>query len=107
MSEFRIIDYKSSDKTIDIPKVINGLSLQLITYLSVIEEKLHLKPTAMLYKRLLYGIESKKEKMNVSELLKKSKQDLKMTGKLIIDTEDKQEELLKHRRKSKIRNNRY
>lgn len=96
MSEFRIIDYKSSDKTIDIPKVINGLSLQLITYLSVIEEKLHLKPTAMLYKRLLYGIESKKEKMNVSELLKKSKQDLKMTGKLIIDTEDKQEELYVH-----------
>ena len=96
MSEFRIIDYKSSDKTIDIPKVINGLSLQLITYLSVIEEKLHLKPTAMLYKRLLYGIESKKEKMNGSELLKKSKQDLKMTGKLIIDTEDKQEELYVH-----------
>ena len=50
----------------------------------------------MLYKRLLYGIESKKEKMNGSELLKKSKQDLKMTGKLIIDTEEKQEELYVH-----------
>ncbi len=96
INEFRIIDYKSSDKTIEIPKVINGLSLQLITYLSVIEEKLNLKPTAMLYKRLLYGIESKKEKMNDLELLKKSKQNLKMTGKIIIDTKENQEEIYVH-----------
>ncbi len=40
MSEFRIIDYKSSDKTTEIPKVINGLSLLPITYLSVIQESL-------------------------------------------------------------------
>jgi ATP-dependent nuclease, subunit B len=96
INEFRIIDYKSSDKTIEIPKVINGLSLQLITYLSVIEEKLNLKPTAMLYKRLLYGIETKKEKMDNLQLIKKSKQDLKMTGKLIIDTTEEQEELYVH-----------
>ena len=96
INEFRIIDYKSSDKTIEIPKVINGLSLQLITYLSVIEEKLNLKPTAMLYKRLLYGIETKKEKMDNLQLIKKSKQDLKMTGKLIIDTKEEQEELYVH-----------
>ena len=96
INEFRIIDYKSSDKTIEIPKVINGLSLQLITYLSVIEEKLNLKPTAMLYKRLLYGIETKKEKMDNLQLIKKSKQDLKMTGKLIIDTTEEQEELYIH-----------
>ena len=96
INEFRIIDYKSSDKTIEIPKVVNGLSLQLITYLSVIEEKLNLKPTAMLYKRLLYGIETKKEKMDNLQLIKKSKQDLKMTGKLIIDTKEEQEELYVH-----------
>ena len=96
INEFRIIDYKSSDKTIEIPKVINGLSLQLITYLSVIEEKLNLKPTAMLYKRLLYGIETKKEKMDNLQLINKSKQDLKMTGKLIIDTTEEQEELYVH-----------
>ena len=96
INEFRIIDYKSSDKTIEIPKVVNGLSLQLITYLSVIEEKLNLTPTAMLYKRLLYGIETKKEKMDNLQLIKKSKQDLKMTGKLIIDTKEEQEELYVH-----------
>ena len=101
INEFRIIDYKSSDKTIEIPKVINGLSLQLITYLSVIEEKLNLKPTAMLYKRLLYGIETKKEKMDNLQLIKKSKQDLKMTGKLIIDTTEEQEELYVHDVKNK------
>ena len=84
LNEFRIIDYKSSDKNIEIPKVINGLSLQLITYLSVIEKKLNLKPTAMLYKRLLYGLESKKERLDEKEILKKSKKDLKMSGKLII-----------------------
>lgn len=96
MSEFRIIDYKSSDKIIEIPKVINGLSLQLITYLSVIEEKLNLKPTAMLYKRLLYGLESKKGRLDNFEIIKKAKQDLKMNGKLIIDTLEDKEELYIH-----------
>ena len=96
MSEFRIIDYKSSDKTIEIPKVINGLSLQLITYLSVIEKKLNLKPTAMLYKRLLYGLESKKGRLDNLEIIKKAKQDLKMNGKLIIDTLEDKEELYIH-----------
>lgn len=96
LNEFRIIDYKSSDKNIEIPKVINGLSLQLITYLSVIEKKLNLKPTAMLYKRLLYGLESKKERLDEKEILKKSKKDLKMSGKLIIQDDKSIEELYIH-----------
>ena len=96
LNEFRIIDYKSSDKNIEIPKVINGLSSQLITYLSVIEKKLNLKPTAMLYKRLLYGLESKKERLDEKEILKKSKKDLKMSGKLIIQDDESIEELYIH-----------
>mgnify|MGYP001679624740 CR=1 FL=1 len=96
LNEFRIIDYKSSDKNIEIPKVINGLSLQLITYLTIIEKKLNLKPTAMLYKRLLYGLESKKERLDEKEILKKSKKDLKMSGKLIIQDDEAIEELYIH-----------
>ena len=50
----------------------------------------------MLYKRLLYGLESKKERLDNFEIIKKAKQDLKMTGKLIIDTVEDKEELYIH-----------
>ena len=50
----------------------------------------------MLYKRLLYGLESKKEKLDEKEILKKSKKDLKMSGKLIIQDDKSIEELYIH-----------
>ena len=50
----RIIDYKSSDKNIDLNEFISGTQIQLITYLdSVVSEKENKLPAGMLYFKMI------------------------------------------------------
>ena len=46
---FRILDYKSSDKNLSLPKVKAGLQLQLLTYLVVADSLFETKPSGAFY----------------------------------------------------------
>ena len=73
----RIVDYKSSQKDLDLDDIKEGISLQLVTYLSsVIEnlkknEKLEVKPAAMLYFNLSDKLVNLKEYIDDEEKVKK------------------------------------
>ena len=52
----RIIDYKSSVKSLDFNKVVAGLQIQLITYLDDICEQFNFNPSGILYMSLIDNI---------------------------------------------------
>lgn len=87
----RIIDYKSSDKNINLTEVYYGLQLQLLVYLDAILESAMKKgnsiyPAAILYCKIDNPIakfnENKEEEQIDEEILKQSK----MKGLLVKDT---------------------
>ncbi len=90
----RVVDYKSSGRTLEIDKIKEGLSLQLISYLNVFMESLKKKtqkeviPAAMLYFNLsdkLVGLAEYTE--NSAEIEKKIIEALRMKGIYLKDVE--------------------
>ena len=53
---FRILDYKSSKKTLSLKEVSTGEKLQLFTYAMIYEEETHKEPTAVYYVTLNTGL---------------------------------------------------
>lgn len=82
----RIIDYKSSEKNIDLNELISGTQIQLITYLdSVVSEKENKLPAGMLYFKMIDPI-IKSDKNKTEEKIKEElKKKFKMTGMVLAD----------------------
>ncbi len=46
---FRIIDYKSSVKDVDLNQIVAGIQIQLLTYLDEVSEQKDLESSGVLY----------------------------------------------------------
>ena len=69
-----IIDYKSSDKSIDINLAMQGFNIQMLLYLKMVTDLLHKKPGAVLYfntkKRVLASQDELVAPLNTKEFYK-------------------------------------
>ncbi len=80
----RIIDYKSSDKTLDLSKVYNGISLQLFAYLSTMCENGY-KPAGILYCNLSDNYVSVSPDATEEEILSEKENKSRMNGIILSD----------------------
>ena len=86
----RIIDYKSSSKNLDVNKIVNGLQLQLITYIDAVclnEAKIKatevpINPAGVLYFNLVEPLINGRS-INEEDLMKKIKDMYRMQGYIV------------------------
>jgi len=81
----RIIDYKSSNKTIDLNEVVNGLQIQLITYLDRVTQNEEVIPAGILYFSLLDPIIKKNRNLSDEEIKEAIQKEFKMQGLILED----------------------
>lgn len=82
----RIIDYKSSDKNIDLNELVFGTQIQLITYLdSVVSEKENALPAGMLYFKMIDPIIKADRNKSEEQIKKELKKKFKMNGMILAD----------------------
>ena len=81
----RIIDYKSSNKTLDLNKMVTGLQIQLLTYLDVMTKKTNKEPVGMLYFNLIDPIISKNKNLSDEEIEEEIRKAFKMKGIILSD----------------------
>ena len=82
----RIIDYKSSEKNIDLNELISGTQIQLITYLdSKVEETKDAMPAGMLYFKMIDPIIKESKNKTEGENLEKLKKRFRMSGMILAD----------------------
>ena len=81
----RIIDYKSSDKSIDLNELITGTQIQLITYLDSMTEKENANPAAMLYFSLIDPIIKSSKNKTDEEIKEELKKKFRMNGMILAD----------------------
>lgn len=81
----RIIDYKSSEKNIDLNQMMAGTQIQLLTYVDVITEKQHTNPAGVLYFNLIEPIVNTNQNLTDEEIEAKIKQSFKMNGLILAD----------------------
>ena len=82
----RIIDYKSSDKNIDLNELVFGTQIQLITYLdSVVSEKENALPAGMLYFKMIDPIIKADRNKSEEQIKEELKKKFKMNGMIIAD----------------------
>ena len=83
----RIIDYKSSTRDIDLNKVVNGLQIQLVTYMDAMCEKSNFEPSAMLYMGLVDETVKNAKNLSDEELEKKIRSNFRMKGLVLADVD--------------------
>ena len=82
----RIIDYKSSDKNIDLNELVFGTQIQLITYLdSVVSEKENALPAGMLYFKMIDPIIKTDRNKSEEQIKEELKKKFKMNGMILAD----------------------
>ena len=81
----RIIDYKSSDKNIDLNELVSGTQIQLITYLDSMTEKEEAKPAAMLYFSLIDPVIKSSKNKSDEEIKEELKKKFRMNGMILAD----------------------
>lgn len=81
----RIIDYKSSSKNLDLNQIINGLQIQLLTYIDIMSEKTNSQPVGMLYFNLIEPIAAKNRNLSEEEIEEEIKKAFKMKGLVLSD----------------------
>ena len=81
----RIIDYKSSAKSIDLNQLVAGIQIQLITYMNELNEKASLEPAGVFYFNLIDFLIKSKRNLTDEEIKKEIKKKFKMQGLLISD----------------------
>ena len=85
---FLIIDYKTGNQYINLIDVYYGLSLQLLTYLYVVNDWLPKRlPAAMLYCILNYPPKSNSKKLSDEEAQRAIEDELKMPGWVLADSQ--------------------
>lgn len=81
----RIIDYKSSNKTLDLNKMVTGLQIQLLTYIDVMAQKTKKEPVGMLYFNLIDPLISKNRNLSDEEIEEEIRKAFKMKGLILSD----------------------
>ena len=81
----RIVDYKSSTKKIDLNNVLNGIELQLITYLDSITRYEGFVPAGMVYFNMIEPMVNAKKNLEDEEIEKEVKKLFRMKGVLLED----------------------
>lgn len=81
----RIIDYKSSDKNIDLNELITGTQIQLITYLDSMTKQNKAEPAAMLYFGLIDPVIKEGRNKTDEEIKADLKKKFKMNGIVLAD----------------------
>lgn len=81
----RIIDYKSQIKRLDLNQAVNGLQIQLITYLDAITKQDNFEPAGVLYLGLVDQIVKAKKNLSDEEIEKEIRKGFKMQGLLLAD----------------------
>ena len=83
----RIIDYKSSVKSLDFNKVVAGLQIQLITYLDDICEQFNFNPSGILYMSLIDNIVKAPKNLSNETIAEEIKKNFRMQGVVLADIE--------------------
>ena len=81
----RIIDYKSSNRTLDLNKMVAGLQIQLLTYIDAMAKKTNQEPAGMLYFNLIDPIISKNKNLTDDEIEEEIRKAFKMKGLILSD----------------------
>lgn len=81
----RIIDYKSSDKNIDLNELVSGTQIQLITYLDSMTKEKEAKPAAMLYFGLIDPVIKSSKGKTDEEIKEELKKKFRMNGMILAD----------------------
>ena len=81
----RIIDYKSSVKSIDLNEVISGLQIQLLTYVDVACEEQNMMPAGVLYYNLIDPIIKSKINLSSEQIEEEIRKKFKMQGLILAD----------------------
>lgn len=81
----RIIDYKSSSKTLDLNQVYSGLQIQLITYLDAICEQTNFEASGILYMGLIDNVVKNAKNLSEEEIANKIRNNFKMKGLILAD----------------------
>lgn len=83
----RVIDYKSSIKTMDLNRVINGLQIQLITYIDSIAKQTQAEASGVLYLGLIENIIKTNKNKTDEEIKEELKKNFKMQGLIVADVD--------------------
>lgn len=83
----RIIDYKSSVKTLDFNKVVAGLQIQLITYLDDMCLQKAFEPSGVLYMGLIDNIVKAPKNLSNEQIEDEIKKNFKMQGVVLADVD--------------------
>lgn len=81
----RIIDYKSSEKNIDLNQMMAGTQIQLLTYIDAISEQEHKEPAGVLYFNLIEPIISSSKNLTDEEIEEKIRKSFRMKGLILAD----------------------
>lgn len=81
----RIIDYKSSEKNIDLNQMIAGTQIQLMTYIDALSEQEKKQPAGILYFNLIEPIISESKNLSDEEIEEKIKKSFRMNGLILAD----------------------
>ena len=81
----RIIDYKSSNKNVNLNEMIAGTQIQLITYIDSIAEKTHKQPAGIFYFGLMDKIIEGSQNLTDEEIEERIKKEFKMNGLILAD----------------------
>ena len=81
----RIIDYKSSEKNIDLNQVIAGTQIQLLTYIDAISRQENKEPVGVLYFNLIEPIIKESKNLSDEEIEEKIRKSFKMNGLILAD----------------------
>lgn len=81
----RIIDYKSSTKTIDLNQVVEGIQIQLLTYLDAITNIEKAQPAGVLYFNLIDPIVKSDRNLTDEQIEDEIRKQFKMQGLILAD----------------------
>ena len=83
----RIIDYKSSEKNIDLNELISGTQIQLITYLDSITKEKKAMPAGIFYFGLIDPVIKTRKHKTEEEVKEELRKKFKMNGMILADIE--------------------
>ena len=83
----RVIDYKSSDTSIDLTKVKAGLQIQLVTYLDALTEKTEYELGGVLYLNLLDNIYKASKNEDPERIEEEIRKLFRMKGLVVADVQ--------------------
>ncbi len=81
----RIIDYKSSEKNINLNQMMAGTQIQLLTYIDIMAEKKNKEPAGVLYFSLLEPIIKESKNLTDDEIEDRIRKSFKMKGLILAD----------------------